>query len=452
MNDISWRDIHKIMYNSAGLSIEQSKEILEKLIPKIQHKLVCDWLQRYYIDYEVRIINGKVLIAMICQLANKEEIIGDIVLTSSSCNFLLRNSEEEFIRDPYRGKSLSGTVKFMEQIKDTIQLIRINLSCFGCSKISTTLLTCKRCLSARFCGQECLKAGWDEHKYWCKKWCDRRLTTDYEKVSQRKYPNLLPLSELRTIWKIIPPDNSREYWKLSKKIIYDQSSLIELPKDILNMIMRKYLDPCSRAICREVCKTLKSVFGVYNRRRCSELITRIALKYDVVFVLERIRQTLGTNSTDRWIWCENLTKIAVLGDSASVITWMIAHKFVCDEPIMTFQSAYDNFNNKLEYVLYIAINRESVRVVELVVRTFLLPKHYTQGRKHQDYLNQARHIMTVAIETNKLRVVKLLVSLGYKISKRRFNNIGKLSQQMKVYLRDYYIREYPKANMRRVFW
>jgi len=422
-----WVAIHR---QALDIDVRHEKERAHAFAMSLSlnlHSVIVATLQETLSKYLIDLIAiDTTKFSLVCNLATGPRKFGIVCMDRGTCIFVingLRSSCSEF-RIP------------VAKLEAFARMLRVEWSCMGCSRIATDSLTCTGCHSVRYCDKKCLKENWREHKLQCMLWRNRRLTSDYEKVSSKNYPNLFPLQEESRLSRLLPikEEYDVEYWRLCKKIVYRDWSLIELPRDILLVIL-DYLDPFTRALTREVCSTLKRIVGHNSRDKRSYFV---AARYGNVFGIElyysRCSSTCSTNARTFETWIKAIGGMltrATIWDRVNVIEWACTRA----KPLLPREYNDERHAESIKGILCTAIRHGAIRIVEYLVRRYLLPRLHVKGAKHKYYLNEGLWIIREAVEYSQIDIVKMMLGFGYNLSKRRLKNIGDRSPNVKAYLR-----------------
>jgi len=125
--------------------------------------------------------------------------------------------------------------------------------CVYCGKKPEKLRRCSVCMAANYCASGCQGMHWSKHSRVCATLSYKRIRQDIDifPVINR------PLPPLTCIEKVKYVNTFAESVLLCKNVIADTNitHLLDIPKEILRIILR-YSDPCSRVLCREVCRAL----------------------------------------------------------------------------------------------------------------------------------------------------------------------------------------------------
>jgi len=302
-----------------------------------------------------------------------------------------------------------NTLEFVALAKQ----LRVEYSCHCCSRIANSMRRCVACLDAKYCSKECQARDWSNHKYACKKTQTRNYTRDYESVTCKKYPKLLPLNAESSIWIIRAPEPfDIEYWKMRKIRNSYLPSLLLLPRDIIGLVLQR-LDPCSKAMCMQTCR-------VFCRAINQSLLALVSLADRSVYISfnkrsgtsRHITQYMARNGylllMQEWVHAGlpyvlingmQLAEEAMEHNHPHVVGWLLG------------QCANLTYSKSMHIMVLKAATLGWIECVSVVVRRFLCDRMDKTSQAH------SRAIIKKAGEVQQVGVLRMMHTLGYKIKR-----------------------------------
>jgi hypothetical protein len=140
------------------------------------------------------------------------------------------------------------------RMRELLRHLRVDSSCSCCTRVVYGLQECV-CGIRRYCDDACRERDRADHID-CPRLLRRRYRRDYERVVDRRYPNLSPLAPPSTPRRLpVPVECDRPTWLLCRRQdAHTTSLLLELPSDLLRLVGYA-LDCPSLLMCSLACWT-----------------------------------------------------------------------------------------------------------------------------------------------------------------------------------------------------
>lgn len=296
------------------------------------------------------------------------------------------------------------------ELERYIKHLRTENSCSYCSRILFYISFCSSCKFSRYCSIECQDQDYEEHKLVCAEKKARNLSRDYERIEEKKYPSLFPLSSPETINKIpIPEEFDPYYQSISRKQNITLPSLCDLPPDVWVTINRQ-MDGCTRLMARLTCGTLNRYIRRSNRidmrirtdprkMRIEDLIVPI----DSVPLLEYWNNIKKTNKSLFTVWH---IIIAIRSGSSNALNWL-------------FLNVTDTIQySKIHSAVIDAVAWGKVGVVEIIAK-----KYFTPVKSATFPYQEGRNIIKNAIRYKQVNILRMLMRLGHIITQQTLRGV-----------------------------
>lgn len=284
-----------------------------------------------------------------------------------------------------------------------VGLLRQGYVCGWCRRMPDGLNRCGRCYAVNYCSRTCQTQDWNRHRVMCKGLHQRMVVVDGDLPHlERRQP--LPVHS--NISKV-PRPLTMEERRRAMRVVQGSWCILDLPGDVLRLIL-SCVDPCSRALCREVCRGLKRLIRVPTS--VDVPMYRAALRHGHLYVLNDKRRMA---MTQRWYSPEYTVddwECAIREDNTTAIEWGL---HCLDEwpayEVAIYKCSAWVLRAQLYTLLRLACTKGQVEMVAL------LEARLSDKRRARE--KRTGELCVVAAHYGRLEVLKWLRDMGYRVPK-----------------------------------